>query len=68
MEHDNDYSVIVFLSSGKAKKWTYVHKLNGFANFLDKKHSNWLYMNVYDRQNRQYLKRFYKGNLVPDFL
>ena len=47
---------------------TKVHKLNGFAMFLDKEHSEWKYFNVYDRRTRQYLKRFYKGNLIPDFL
>jgi len=68
MGHKNDYSVTVFLSSGEPKKWSYVHQLDGFANFLNNKHPGWLYMNVYDRRNRQYLKRFYKGNIVPDFL
>ena len=68
MAHANDYSVTVFLSTGEAKKWTYVHRLDGFVNFLDNKYSKWLYMNVYDRRTRQYLKRFYKGNLIPDFL
>lgn len=68
MGHKNDYSVTVFFPSEEAKKWTYVQRLDGFANFLNKKHSEWLYMNVYDRRKKQYLKRFYKGNLVPDFL
>jgi hypothetical protein len=64
----NDYSAVVFLSTGEVKKWSYVGKLNGFAKFLDSKHSEWLYMNVYDRRTRKYLKRFYKGNSVPTFL
>jgi hypothetical protein len=68
MGHKNDYSVIVFLSSGDVKKWEHIHKLYGFARFLDNKYSDWLYMNVYDRRNRQYLKRFYKGKYVPDFI
>jgi hypothetical protein len=68
MGHDNDYSVTVFLSSGEAKKWSKVHKLDGFAEFLDKKHPEWKYFNVYDRRTSQYLKRFYKGNIIPDFL
>ena len=68
MVHKNDYTVIVFLSNGETKKWTYVHKLDGFVDFLNKEHSGWSYMNVYDRRNRKYLKRFCKGNLVPDFL
>lgn len=68
MEHKNDYSVIAFLSDGKAKKWNYVHSLKNFAKFLDEKHSEWNYMNVYDRRKGQYLKRFYKGNSIPVFL
>jgi hypothetical protein len=68
MAHKNDYSVTVFFASGMPKKWSFVHKLNGFASFLDAKHSGWTYFNVYDRESGSYLKRFYKGNLVPDFL
>jgi hypothetical protein len=68
MASKNDYSITVFFESDRPKKWTYVHKLDGFAVFLNKKHSNWLYMNVYDRRKNQYLKRFYKGNLIPSFL
>lgn len=68
MTHKNDYSVIAFLSTGEAKKWNYVNSLQRFAKFLDEKHPNWNYMNVYDRRNGLYLKRFYKGNLIPVFL
>lgn len=68
MNHKNDYSVIAFLSTGEVKKWQFVHKLDGFAEFLNRKHSEWQYFNVYDRRNRKFLKRFYKGNAIPDFL
>ncbi len=68
MGHKNDYSVIAFLSTGEAKKWNLVHNLKGFAKFLDDKHSDWMYFNVYDRRERTYLKRFYRGKFVPDFL
>lgn len=69
MAHKNDYSVIAFFPNGTAKKWQYVHKLNEFANqFLDKKHSDWKYMNVYSRRDNVYLRRFYAGNVIPDFL
>jgi hypothetical protein len=68
MSHKNDYSAVVFLSTGEVKKWTFVHRLDGFVKFLNDKHPDWLYMNVYDRRKREYLKRFYKGNVVPDFL
>ena len=68
MGHKNDYSVVVFLSSGEVKKWAFVHKLNGFAKFLNNKHSEWLYMNIYERRGGQYLRRFYRGSSVPEFL
>lgn len=65
----NDYSVIVFLENqNRPKKWQYVHKLNGFSMFLNKEHSTWEYMNVYDRRTRKYLRRFKKGDFVPPFL
>ena len=68
MGHKNDYSVIVFFQNDKPKKWAFVHKLNGFVEFLNKDHQDWLYMNVYDRKTRKHLKQFHKGDLVPDFL
>ncbi|NVN94885.1 MAG: hypothetical protein HXX18_06340 [Bacteroidetes bacterium] len=69
MSHKNDYSVIVFFPDGRAKKWQFVHGLNKFVeSFLDKHHSDWKYMNVYNRREGTYLKRFYNGNIVPDFL
>lgn len=68
MAHKNDYSVIAFLSTGEAKKWNFVHNLKEFSKFLDDKHPQWLYFNVYDRREGTYLKRFYRGKFVPDFL
>ena len=69
MRHDNDYSVTVFFPSEKPKKWRFVHRLNYFAsNLLDKKHSDWKYFNVYDRRTGKFRDRFYKGNIIPDFL
>ena len=62
------YSVIVFFDSQNPKKWAYVHKLNVFALFLNGKHPEWLYFNVYDRQKGVFLKRFYKKDYVPAFL
>jgi hypothetical protein len=69
LKKKNDYSVIVFLENEqKPKKWTYVHKLNGFSMFLNKNHPNWIYMNVYDRRGGQFMKQFKKGVFVPPFL
>ena len=57
----NDYSVIAFFPDKSAKKWNYVHKLNGFVNFLNQKFPLWEYINVYDRRTREYLRRIRKG-------
>ena len=68
-KHKNNYSVIVFFKDkSRPKKWQYAHKLNGFAMFLDKSHSDWDYMNVYDRRTGNYLRRFYKGAFIPPFI
>lgn len=68
MAHKNDYTCIVYFPEGRPKKWTYVHGLLGFSKFLDNKHPNWTYFNVYDRRGGQYLKRYYNGNFIPYFL
>lgn len=65
----NDYSVIVYLKNqSKPKKWTYVHKLNGFSMFLNKSHPTWEYMNVYNRRTREFLKQFKPTDFIPPFL
>ena len=68
MKHKNDYSVIAFFEHSKPKKWNYVHALKGFVTFLNEKHKGWKYLNVYERRSGQYLKRFYPGNIIPEFL
>lgn len=69
LKKKNDYSVIVFLENEtKPKKWTYVHKLNGFSMFLNKNHDKWLYMNVYNRRSGQFMKQFKRGVFVPAFI
>ena len=67
--HKNDYSIIVFFEDKqKPKKWKHAHKLNGFSTFLDKKHPAWEYMNVYNRRTGEFIKRFYRYSLIPDFV
>lgn len=68
MQHKNDYTCIVYFPELSPKKWQFVHTLNSFAIFLTVKHPTWLYFNVYERRTGKYLKRFYKGNLAPQFL
>ena len=68
MRHKNDYSAIVFFETQKPKKWAFIHKLSTFRNFLDKQHSSWEYMNVYDRRNKTFLRRLHKDEVTPDFI
>ena len=69
LKKKNDYSVIVYFGEGTfPKKWTYVHKLNGFKMFLNQKHPDWKYMNVYNRRTRAYLRRFHRDSFVPPFI
>ena len=68
MAHKNDYSIVVFFESTTPKKWSYVHRINGFAKFLDSKHSAWKYINVYERRTGKFIKRFNKGAIIPDFI
>jgi hypothetical protein len=68
MPHKNDYTCIVFYKNDKPKKWQFVHSLSKFVSFLNGKHPNWQYLNVYDRRTGKYLKRFYPGNIIPYFL
>ncbi|WP_416448489.1 hypothetical protein ACH3PA_07215 [Leeuwenhoekiella sp. A2] len=69
LKKKNDYSVIVFFENGtKPKKWTYVHKLNGFSLFLRKNHPNWQYMNVYNRRSGGFMRRFQRDSFIPPFI
>lgn len=68
MQHKNDYTVIAFFEATTPKKWSYVHSINGFTKFLDKKHSSWLYINVYERRTGKFLKRFNKDSIIPNFV
>jgi len=68
MKHKNDYTIVVFFNEGNPKKWVYVHKLKDFASFLNQKHSEWKYFNVYNRRNRNYLGRFYKEAVIPEYI
>ena len=68
MQHKNDYTVIAFFPDKTAKKWSYVHKLDGFIQFLNKQFEHWQYVNVYDRRTGDYLQRIKKGSVPPRFI
>lgn len=68
MGYKNDYTVIVFFVAITPKKWSYVHKIKGFVQFLDSKHPSWIYFNVYERRTGNFLKRFDKDSLIPNHI
>lgn len=68
MRQSNRYSVIVFFENEKPKKWQYVDKLSSIKIHLDKEHSKWLYMNVYMRKTRAFLKRLKNSDYIPDYI
>lgn len=64
----NDYTVIVFFENdAKTKKWKYVHRVDRFVKFLNSKHNNWLYFNLYNRRSGAFMQRLYKGNHISPF-
>ena len=62
------YACFAFFPNGDVKRWKYVRNLKSFADFLTKDHSSWKYFNVYDKGTKQYIKRFYPGNVIPKVL
>jgi hypothetical protein len=62
------YACFAFFPSGEVKRWKYVTDLKSFGQFLDKDHSLWKYFNVYDKGSKQYIRRFYPGNVIPKVL
>ena len=68
MHKSKMYACIVFFANGEVKRWKYVRDLKGFGQFLSKDHPLWKYFNVYDKGSKQYLTRFYPGNVIPKLL
>lgn len=68
MKQKKEYSVIAFFPDSTPKKWKYVPNLSSMKAHLDKNHSSWNYMNVYNRETREFLKRILKGDNVPKHL
>ncbi|OLY94408.1 hypothetical protein SAMN05444008_1017 [Cnuella takakiae] len=62
------YECQAFFAETYPKKWKYVRDLESFSNFLRQSHPAYKYFNVYEKGSRQFLKRFYPGNLVPKVL
>lgn len=68
LKRKNDYTVIVFLEGQpNPKKWKFVHNLEKFANFLNKDHPTWSYMNVYNRRSFVFIRQFRRDTQIPAF-
>jgi|SRR5436190_14377611 len=68
MSNRKMYACFAFFANDEVKRWKYVTDLKSFVQFLTKNHPKWKYFNVYDKGTKQYLKRFYPGNIVPKIL
>ncbi len=62
------FACFAFFQNGDVKKWKYVTNLKSFEQFLTKNYPTWKYINVYDKGTKQYLKRFYPGNVIPKII
>ena len=62
------YACIVFFDGTQPKRWKYVRDLKSFAQFLNKEHSSWKYMNVYAKGTKEFLKRLYPNSSISKTL
>jgi len=62
------YACFTFFPDDSVKRWKYVPDLRSFGEFLNRKHPSWKYFNVYDKGTKQFLKRFYRDNIIPQTL
>lgn len=72
MRHKNDYSVEFWVkdTSGDRRILSikYVHKIYDCTQWFNRKIGEWDYVNVYNRRDGKFLKRYYNGNFIPKFL
>lgn len=62
------YECQAFFPDTHPKRWKYVTDLKGFSGMLSRDHSSWRYFNVYEKETKKYLKRFYPGHVIPKVL
>lgn len=69
MSNYNRYTIIAFIPDReKPVKWNSVYSLKSAAESLTRLFPDWIYMNVYERGTRNYLKRLYRENDIPKFI
>jgi len=64
-KNKNDYSVIIALSNGDFKKYTFVHNLYNFSNFVNRQFPGWSALNVYNRRTGKFLIQYHPGDFIP---
>lgn len=60
----NDYTVTAYLGNKKVNVMRFVHDVKKYSQWLDQKKINWAVLNVYNRRNRGFITRFYKGDSI----
>ncbi len=62
----NDYSVAVYNGSAKGPTIPHVHKISKLTAWLEEKKIPWSVINVYSKRSGVFLRRYYKGDPIPD--
>lgn len=58
-----NYTIIIKINSNTFVKYRQVHSLPRFYKFMGAKFKEWKFINIYDRETRQKLASYTKGNL-----
>ena len=65
LKRKNDYSCVAYQGSQKVGFMKYVHKITDYVSYLDKEKVEWSVINVYSRRSGEFIKRFYKDDVIP---
>jgi hypothetical protein len=63
-KNKNDYTVTAYQGSKKVNTMKFVHDVKKYAQWLDQKKISWAVLNVYNRRSREFITRFYKGEII----
>jgi hypothetical protein len=64
LKNSNDYTVTAYQGSRKVNTMRFVHDVRSYAQWLDRNKLEWSVLNVYNRRNREFITRFYKGQNI----
>lgn len=63
----NDFSCEAYQGSRKVNHMKYVGNMKSYIEFLERKHITWSVINIYARRSGDFIKRHYKGNIIPTY-